>query len=319
MKRLTLLFCLLPWVATFAQKTLTTYYDWEKKHVHEVYGTDSYGTKNGTYTEYSQNGGILVQGKYNKDTKVGKWIANDEKGRLELEENFDNDGKDNGQVKRYVNGYLYAIENYKHGDRYGQWKTWYLGNGTGNDETASDGIYLNSEGKTQLHIEEYYKPCPQRYEPGVGMLNWGLDSIRKEYDLKGVLIRTVNYKNNLGNGKATYYDQDGSGDILSQGTFQNDTLRGEWKISYDAKWNKTFHKASVAFYSIENIAPDGSMKSMDYYVTGEKQGERVYDKDKMLSGTYYYRDGKVMKKETFNPGTGKYDTVEYNEDGFIKQ
>jgi antitoxin component YwqK of YwqJK toxin-antitoxin module len=318
MKRIALFIGLLPCIATFAQKTITNYYDWEKKHVHEVYGADNSGTKNGTYTEYSENGGILVQGKYKSDTKVGKWIVNDEKGRLELEENFDNEGKDNGVVKRYVGGYLYAIENYKHGERYGQWKTWYLGNGVGNDETASDGIYLNGDGKTQLHFEEYYRPCPQRYEPGVGMLNWGLDSVRKEYNLKGVLLSSINYKYNLRNGKATFYDIDGSGDIMQEGTMQNDSLRGDWKCTYDAKWNNTHSKSNAAYYRLETIAPDGSCKATDYYITGEKEGECVYDKDKLLTGNYYYKDGKLMKKEIYNTSTGKYDTVEYNEDGTVK-
>lgn len=151
------------------------------------------------------------------------------------------------------------------------------------------------------------------------MLNWGLDSVKKEYNLKGILIRAITFKYNVENGKATYYDEDGSGEIMIQGAFQNDTMRGDWKISYDAKWNKNFHKSTATYYGLENISPDGSMKATDFYITGEKEGELVFDKDRLLTGTYYYKDGKIMKKETWNPATGKYDTIEYNEDGSAKQ
>ncbi len=136
-----LLFC----SNSFGQKVVTTFYDLNQTEKHEVYYTNDYGVKNGTYTEYSLYGGILSQGKYQDDKKVGKWTYRDEKGVLASETNYDNDGLPNGLSITYNNGHKYQEGYYQHGlTQTGHWKTWF---------TTDDG----ANAYVQLHLDEYFK------------------------------------------------------------------------------------------------------------------------------------------------------------------
>ena len=58
---------------TNAQTLYRTYYDYKKTHVHEEFYANSYGVKNGTYKEYSEYGGVLIQGTLKDDKKNGTW------------------------------------------------------------------------------------------------------------------------------------------------------------------------------------------------------------------------------------------------------
>ncbi|MGP8215464.1 MAG: TPR end-of-group domain-containing protein [Bacteroidia bacterium] len=307
MKRITFLALLmgfLPFLA-YCQKTITTYYDFEKKHVHEVYGTDNYGTKNGPYTEYSEYGGILIQGTYKNGTQVGKWVTNDEKGKIYLEETRDNEGKYNGQVNRYINGIKYAQENYKHGSRIGHWKTWFYStdyNGT---------VYQKPDGTTQLQYDEYYKSCEPRYVAGVGLLDWGLDSVRKEYSKQGVLLSTEYYKLGVKEGKATYYDEDGSGMIMEEEIMRNDSIYGTSKIYFNDKGDQTFKKSDATWYRINDYGNKNYklFKGTDYYMSGEKMADETFSNNGYI-GKYveYFKNGTIKLKGQYNKD-GKRDSV----------
>ena len=73
---------------SFGQKMVTTYYDYKHTEKKEVYSTNDYGVKNGTYTKYSEYGGVLIQGTYKKDMKEGLWVEKDEKGNLVSKETY---------------------------------------------------------------------------------------------------------------------------------------------------------------------------------------------------------------------------------------
>src|ERR1700740_3025545 len=53
---------------TFAQKTITTYYDWQKTKKKEVYQVDPNGEKNGVYKNYDEDGALRNEGVF----KFGK-------------------------------------------------------------------------------------------------------------------------------------------------------------------------------------------------------------------------------------------------------
>lgn len=55
-KTTSLLLVILVSQALSAQKLITTYYDWNKTHIHEQYYVNSSGQKNGSYKEYNQQG-----------------------------------------------------------------------------------------------------------------------------------------------------------------------------------------------------------------------------------------------------------------------
>jgi len=283
---------MLPLLA-FSQKTVKTYFDYEHQKVHEVYSVDGYGVKNGSYTEYTEYGGIVQQGTYNKDGKVGKWITHDQNGELLLEENFDNNSQYNGQVVRYMHNYKYAQESYKHGIKDGNWKTWFT------DENRFNTIYLKPDGTTQLQYDEYYKDGSQ-------------DSVKKEYDRQGVMLSKITYKHGVAEGKAEYYAMDGSGEIMQKGAYQNDSMRGEWKIVFNGQNKWARKKTDAMYYRIINYGEIGTklFVATDYYVTGEKQSDETIKKDGGFISAYteYYKNGKVSLKGKYND-MGKQDSI----------
>jgi|GEM_PF-7133720 len=196
MNIVSLLFIVTLPLAGYSQKTVITYYDLKHTQKHETYITDSYGVKNGNYTEYSEFGGILTQGTYKSNEKVGKWTYKDDKGKLALEENYDNNGKFSGQVIHYIGGNMSDMYHYKHGIKYGTCKRWYSANDYGDADINGDKIYLNKEGKTQLYYEENYK-------------NDMLDSSRTEYYPNGKMKKQSVYKDGAIIGEPKEYNEQG--------------------------------------------------------------------------------------------------------------
>lgn len=294
--------CLAP-LTGYSQKTIKTYYDYQKQHVHEIYTTDNYGTKNGVYTEYSEYGGVLTAGTFKNGTMVGKWIGKDDKGKIQEEVTYDNDGKYNGQRNRYVDGYKYAEENYRHGVPCGHWKTWF-GRDGGSENTDTYGVFLKADGTTQLRYDEYYKPCAPNYEKRVCLEGYDLDSTKKEYNLQGVLISKINYKLGLKNGKATYYDIDGSGDIMQEGTYQNDTVVGEWKTTWDNHGRQTWKKSDASYYKIKDYGKSGTtiFKVTNYYMSGVKENEGAFVENIGFVGHYteYNKNGQISLIGKYN-------------------
>jgi len=297
-KNVTLLLTfLLSGSVSFGQTLVKTYYDFDHKEVHEVYYTNNYGVKNGSYVEYSEYGGILTQGTYKNDKSVGHWIIKNEKGILLVDENYDNDGYWNGQVARYTDGYKYAQEEYKHGVKSGHWKEWFQ------DETASK-VYLKPDGTTQLEHDYYYKNDLQ-------------DSTEKYYNQSGVLLSKINYMQGLKNGKAIFYTHEGSGTVWKSGDFRNDTSVAEWKEVFDnqnqpAKMNKS----DAAYYRITDYG-DGSntnnVKATDYYLSGEKQSEETLGPDGFVGWyTEYYMNGTISKK-------GKYKSFRELNNNYVRE
>lgn len=110
--------------ASIGQKTVITYYDFQHTEKHEVYYTNDYGVKTGSYTEYSKYGGILVKGTYKDDKKEGEWVVNDSKGHLVSKETYLDDVLD-GPASYYDYDVLGSVSGatgtYKDGKRTGIW------------------------------------------------------------------------------------------------------------------------------------------------------------------------------------------------------
>lgn len=308
-------------MAAHAQKLVKTYYDYNHQHVHETYYTDNYGTKNGTYTEYSEYGGILQQGAYKNDQMVGGWTVKDNRGKLMVEAVYDNDGKYNGQVVRYTDAHKYSVENYKHGLKNGRWKTWY---------STEDG----ENAYTQLHYDQYYKNdlddsiymeyskdgkmiTQRHYKDGV------LNGEEEDYNGQGALIVKRNYLNGNLEGDAVFYDVNGSGDIMTKGEYKNGKFLGKWKISCDADFNETENKAQAVYYRLIDFTGD-VWKAMDYYATGEKQGEEtlIQIAPDVMVGHYaeYYKNGRLQEVGR-QDDQGKLDStvVSYYENGQVSE
>ncbi len=110
-----------------AQQLYKTYYDYKKTKVHEEYGADSYGVKNGSYKEYSEYGGIIVQGTYKNDKKIGIWTGTLD-GKNKVVETYDNDGNKTGLWTTNCLDFptfKYSEGHYFKGKEDGIWKTYF--------------------------------------------------------------------------------------------------------------------------------------------------------------------------------------------------
>lgn len=327
----------------FSQKTVTTYYDLKHTKKHEVYVTDSYGTKNGAYTEYSENGGIITTGALKNGNNIGKWIYKDDKGNVVMEENYDNDGKYNGLYTKYENGHKTYEVSYQHGNKVYD-KEWY-----------EDGQEYGENAHKQLHYVYYYNKMNQSSYDSTVEYNWnkqgnitelkkyyknGVQTSQtvntynkdgvllpkagkyingvlekegvvkngeeKEYDENGILLSQINYKNGVAEGEAIYYAIDGSGDIMMKGKYSNGRQCGTWKITYNSQNRNASRTSDAAYYRIVNIplGGDSLIRATDYYMSGTKQSEETFDSKGNFVGSYKeYYANGVMSL------SGKYNTL----------
>lgn len=100
----------------YSQKLVKTYYDYQHLHLHETYYSED-GNKNGSYTELSEQGGILKQGTFKNDLEEGKWIFKQSDGTPQSEETY-KDGIKNGTATYYnIFGTLESTGSYKEGKK----------------------------------------------------------------------------------------------------------------------------------------------------------------------------------------------------------
>lgn len=316
--RKTLLIILTAWSAmpAQAQKLFHSYYDYNHTKVKEEYSADGYGVKNGSYKLYSEYGGVLVSGTYKNDKMVGEWVTKDEKGVLTADENYDQDGNFNGACNYYQSGHEQRVEHYSHGHKTGNWKTWYS---TDDGENAYN----------QLHYDEYYK-------------NGKLDSVYSEWAIDGKPIKKCIYKDGLLNGldeeyrggiliikkhfvtdtlngEATFYDINGSGDVMASGSYKNGWYVGKWKFTFDAGFNETEDKSKAQYYRLVDCTGKFWLAT-DFYITGEVQGKEtlthIFPDAYVGHFATFYKNGKINEVSRFDEN-GKLDSVDnhYYESG----
>lgn len=106
---------------TRAQKIVKTFYDYKQTKLHEQYTTNNFGVKSGSYKEFSEYGGVLVQGTYKSDVKVGKWTTNNKDGTPYKVETFNDQGELDGPFTGWINGFIARQGTYKIGKKNGTW------------------------------------------------------------------------------------------------------------------------------------------------------------------------------------------------------
>lgn len=125
-----IVFCL----SAHAQKPVKTYYDYNHQHVKESYYTDSYGNNNGSYTAYSEYGGVLIAGAFKDGKKTGKWVIKGEDGKTVFECNYKEDKLDGHAIEYYENGIRWE-GGYADNAKTGEWYSYEP------YQTQGDGIY----------------------------------------------------------------------------------------------------------------------------------------------------------------------------------
>lgn len=140
---------------------------------------------------------------------------------------------------------------------------------------------------------------------------------------KGTINRTGNYKNNKLNGISTTWDEN-DGYKLSEETYLNDTLNGLYREfhpngevktkgnyksgKYEGKW-EYFDELGLPVGEglfkngagvLKGWYPDGKTIREVHYLDNLKDGsETFWDESGKLEKIIYYKNGKVIKIETF--------------------
>jgi len=173
MKTFALIVCMALVEADIAQQKLTkTFYDFHKTKVKEEFFTNSYGVKNGLYKEYSEYGGILSQGTYKDDIRVGMWNFKDEKGLSTDIETYDMSGVRSGKWVKHCpfNRRIKMVEgNYKEGKKDGPWIEY---------ECSSDPVTTSQtlKSKETYSMDVLNGPC----EYLVDIAHWPNKDIKRE-------------------------------------------------------------------------------------------------------------------------------------------
>lgn len=291
-------------VSVAQNKIVKTFYDLRQTIPKEVYYTNSYGVKNGSYKLYSEYGGVISEGNYKDDNMVGTWKFKDEKGISTDIETYDNSGNKNGPwIKNCIfNRNLKGTEGtYKNNKKDGLWIHYFCQSNTTESKLESEETYANDVLNGQ---------CKYYHEDGTSengiMLEGRKSGEWKYYDINGRLSKTeIHGTTKSGNYtiEFTKYYQNGS-------------------VSYKGK-------AVVGFYyNIDYMIGE----ELEYYEDGVLFSKNTWNsdsitqtkKDKLYLGTReeYYKDGKINVKSgsRFYNGKSYYygKKVVYYSNGKIK-
>jgi len=219
----------------------------------------------GEYKQYYQNGKIDRQGKLAKSINVGEWKYYDNSGVLTSVKVWDDNGKENGDVKLYtIDGKVYSEELYSKGELKNMkyfnsdgslFKEFKLSKGTGKVVYYDQNLDLISEGK---------------------FINTQNDGNWKYYSSSSTLKSNVNYKLNKLNGEYIRYFENGSIDFKCN--YKNDEREGLYEEYFDNKANFLFGNFIngdkwgewIEFYK------DGTVKNVLYYSEGQVRENRAY-------------------------------------------
>ena len=195
---------------------------------------DEKGTKKGSWKDFYENGKLKDEGKYLNSKRTGNWTFYNKNGKIEQDGNYRN-GKINGPWKWYFDsGKLRREENYFNGNEDGQsveysdsgkvivqgeyingekenewihkigdikevgsyitglkeglWRNYYR-----NESLQYEGSYVKglANGKHKYYYSDGSIKEEQYYEMGSREKVW------KKYDEEGIIILTINYKNDL--------------------------------------------------------------------------------------------------------------------------
>lgn len=311
---------------SLAQKPVTTYYDWNKIHPHEVYSVNSAGQKTGAYKEYDQNGVVIKEYNYLNGVENGLCIdyaATGNNQRVLAAKATFKSGQPEGyfvQNCRYTD-FKQKLEEgqYKDGKKTGLWRQWWCDDDT-RGVLKEVGYYNegNQDGEWRTYSRAGVVLTIGSYRNGF-MKN----GVWSYYTEKGSLISRGSYVDDKENGLWSFYDLRDSTKVLSSGMYEAGNRIGKWRIYFDQDWKETKDPKYYAFYRELSFGSDGRPTAdivQDYYVTGELQWDGYIESmnpDVVRKGSiahYYYKSGKVQTIVDYAKGIQKG----YYEDGKLQ-
>ncbi len=214
------------------------------------------GNKRGKLTAYYENGSLISKGTMTKSEMTNTWLFYYENGNKWQEIAFSpkqkiinmwtTDGKQlvlngNGNVEERNNeGKLLSQGTVKEGIKIGNWK-YYYSNEKLKEEIFYEGdlpiitnfwdiegnqLITNGNGK----YISYYDESKNVFETGM-IVNGKRDGYWEgSYDLKGIVLKHMQYKKGKLNGPCTIFHQ--NGEVQSEGEFKEDKKEGLWNWYY---------------------------------------------------------------------------------------
>lgn len=101
--------------------------------------------KHGPYRKWSENGTLILEGRYDEGKEHGTWMQYHESGREKRRTDYDHGVYDGSWTKWYENGQKWADGTYRDGKKHGRGRFWYE-----NGQIKADGSYREDvrEGKS---------------------------------------------------------------------------------------------------------------------------------------------------------------------------
>lgn len=319
MKQLFYLFILALCQLANAQKSVTTYYDWNKIHPRQKYTVNAAGQTTGSYIEYDEKGVVVREYNY----------LNGEKNGLCVDYLATGNGQRHAMNKiTYKNGVLdgYYLENciintggfsqhqvfrgkkeegqYKDGKKTGAWKEWWCLEEVPGTQSETFGT-LKSAGNYDAEGQQ------------TGMWNF--------YTEKGWQQTKGTFARGKRSGKWALYDDKDSGRIVVSWVYIDGKRIGSTKIFVDAGGEETEYLSKATAY--REIAFDSTGipvgKETDYFITGEKLWEgqmlSVFPDERTGLCITYWKNGNKMEEANYisDKAYGIYKL--YYENGQLKQ
>jgi uncharacterized protein len=259
--------------------------------------------KNGTFKTYFNDGKkIKEEGSYKADFLAGVFKQYHENGKLALSCIYGEDNsKDGPEIKYYYDGSQQWIKNFQHGKLRGIQKYFFE-----NGQISKWEMY-NDEGKLHGEIKEYYK----NGKLAVNILyeNGNVIDVIEQQNSKGSNINKSKLKQNpygtgqitklYDNNKVSYYAvyTDGvldgeikefyeSGQLKCEGFYNYGSRDGEFKHYYE---NGTLKEKGNYKSNYQLGFKDG--EHTEYYETGEVSCKTIYQYNKEIEKTTYYKNG----------------------------
>ena len=301
------------------------------------------------YAAKYQNGNKRAEGEYLNGKQEGSWTYYDIYGSVKSKEIF-KDGQVNGSFTEYYdNGQVSSDVEYKNGQPSGYYRS-YFRNGKLKSEgwyvdgqQQGDWYFYEARGTVSTHNyfindtpygwQEYFTPGGWKekeewYQYGYvnkAIFYDSLGNVTDKIDLdkgtgpyvihypNGKVRVALYYKNSKLDGKAQWYDPDGT--LSEEGTYRNDKREGNWKNRYvggklfsDLNYDEDrFNGECKWYYENGNISTDnnyynGMLDGVRKTWHDNKQPEREAQfEDDQAVGTfsYYSPDGQLIGKRNF--------------------
>ncbi len=153
---------------------------------------------NGPSTWWYENGTKQMESNYKNNILNGKSIRWNYKGIMEREDNYVDNKLSGKSITWNKDGIIISEENYLNDTLDGEYKEWHI-----NGQVKLSAFY--NKGK-------YHKKWLYWNELGMKIGEADFDNGKgkmQSWDLKGNLLREINYKDNLKDGKEIWYDKEG--------------------------------------------------------------------------------------------------------------